>query len=102
MLPYTPLHHILMAKVARPLVLSSGNQSDDPIAHTDGDAFSRLGPMVDGVLAHNRLIHIRCDDSVVRASGRRVQMVRRSRGYVPEALPSPSRRRAKFSPWVPS
>ena len=89
MLPYTPLHHILMAKVARPLVLSSGNQSDDQIAHTDGDAFSRLGPMVDGVLAHNRLIHIRCDDSVVRASGRRVQMVRRSRGYVPEALPLP-------------
>jgi hydrogenase maturation protein HypF len=89
MLPYTPLHHLLMAKVARPLVLSSGNQSDDPIAHTDQDAFARLGPMVDGVLAHDRRIHIRCDDSVVRASGRRLQMVRRSRGYAPEALPLP-------------
>ncbi len=89
MLPYTPLHHLLMAKVARPLVMSSGNQSDDPIAHTDEDAFARLGPMVDGVLAHNRRIHIRCDDSVVRSSGRRLQMVRRSRGYAPEALPLP-------------
>ena len=89
MLPYTPLHHLLMAKVARPLVMSSGNQSDDPIAHTDEDAFTRLGPMVDGVLAHDRRIHVRCDDSVVRATGRRLQMVRRSRGYVPEALPLP-------------
>jgi hydrogenase maturation protein HypF len=89
MLAYTPLHHLLMAKVARPLVMSSGNQSDDPIAHTDEDAFARLGPMVDGVLAHNRRIHVRCDDSVVRASGRRLQMVRRSRGYAPEALPLP-------------
>ena len=86
MLPYTPLHHLLMAKVARPLVMSSGNQSDDPIAHEDEDAFTRLGPMVDAVLAHDRRIHVRCDDSVVRATGRRLQMVRRSRGYAPEAL----------------
>jgi hydrogenase maturation protein HypF len=86
MLPYTPLHHLLMARVARPLVMSSGNQSDDPIAHTDEDAFTRLGPMVDAVLAHDRRIHVRCDDSVVRATGRRLQMVRRSRGYAPEAL----------------
>jgi hydrogenase maturation protein HypF len=89
MLPYTPLHHLVMAKVARPLVMSSGNRSDEPIAYKDEDAFARLGPMVHGVLAHDRPIHIRCDDSVVRASGRRVQMVRRSRGYVPEALPLP-------------
>jgi hydrogenase maturation protein HypF len=89
MLPYTPLHHLLMAKVARPLVMSSGNQSDDPIAYSDEDAFARLGPMVDGVLAHDRRIHIRCDDSVVRSSGRRLQMIRRSRGYTPEALRLP-------------
>ncbi len=89
MLPYTPLHHLLMAKVARPLVLSSGNQSDDPIAQSDEDAFARLGPMVDGVLAHDRRIHIRCDDSVLRATGRRLQMVRRSRGYVPQSLHLP-------------
>jgi hydrogenase maturation protein HypF len=89
MLPYTPLHHLVMARVARPLVMSSGNRSDDPIAHEDGDAFARLGPMVDGVLAHDRQIHVRCDDSVVRATGRRLQMVRRSRGYAPEALRLP-------------
>lgn len=94
MLPYTPLHHLLMAKVQRPLVMSSGNRSDDPIAHTDDDAFARLGPLVDGLLAHDRRIHIRCDDSVVSASGRRLQMVRRSRGYAPEAigLSDPARR----------
>ncbi|MGA2529593.1 MAG: carbamoyltransferase HypF [Acidimicrobiales bacterium] len=89
MIAYTPLHHLLMAEMARPLVMSSGNISDDPIAHLDDDAFSRLGPMVDGVLAHDRPIHIRCDDSVVRATGRRLQMVRRSRGYAPEALALP-------------
>jgi len=93
MLAYTPLHHLLMAEVDRPLVMSSGNLSDDPIAYTDEDAFARLGPLVDGVLAHNRPIYIRCDDSVVRATGRRVQMVRRSRGYAPEALTLPGRSR---------
>ncbi len=87
MLPYTPLHHLLMAKVGRPLVMSSGNLSDDPIAHEDADAADRLGPLVDGLLSHNRRIHVRCDDSVVRATGRRLQMVRRSRGYAPEAVP---------------
>jgi hydrogenase maturation protein HypF len=89
MLPYTPLHHLLMAKVARPLVMTSGNQSDDPIAYIDEDAFARLGSMVDGVLTHDRPIHIRCDDSVVRASGRRLQTVRRSRGFAPASLPLP-------------
>jgi hydrogenase maturation protein HypF len=86
MLAYTPLHHLVMTKVRRPLVMSSGNRSDDPIAHTDEDALVRLGPLVDGVLAHNRRIHIRCDDSVIRSTGRRLQMVRRSRGYAPEGL----------------
>ena len=86
MLPYTPFHHLLMAEVRRPLVMSSGNRSDDPIAHADEEAFARLGPLVDAVLAHDRPIHIRCDDSVVRATGRRLQMVRRSRGFAPEAF----------------
>jgi len=89
MLPYTPLHHLLMGEVQRPLVMSSGNRSDDPIAHLDEDAFTRLGPMVDAVLAHDRPIHIRCDDSVVRATGRRLQAVRRSRGYAPAPMPLP-------------
>jgi hydrogenase maturation protein HypF len=91
MLAYTPLHHLLMAEVRRPLVMSSGNRSDDPIAHVDDDAFARLGPLVDAVLAHDRPIHIRCDDSVTRATGRRLQMVRRSRGYAPESFALPKR-----------
>ncbi|HEX2272659.1 MAG TPA: carbamoyltransferase HypF [Acidimicrobiales bacterium] len=94
MLPYTPLHHLLMARLGRPLVMTSGNLSDEPIAHDDADAVERLGPMVDLILTHNRAIHIRCDDSVVRATPSRVQMVRRSRGYAPEPVPllAPARR----------
>jgi hydrogenase maturation protein HypF len=94
MLAYTPLHHLLMDRLGRPLVMTSGNLSDEPIAHDDADALERLGPMVDLILTHNRAIHIRCDDSVVRATPSRVQMVRRSRGYAPEpiALLAPARR----------
>ena len=56
-----------LAGVGRPLVMTSGNSSDEPIAHDDDDAAARLGPMVDGLLTHDREIHIRCDDSVARA-----------------------------------
>jgi len=114
MLAYTPLHLLLMAQVHRPLVMTSGNLSDEPIAHDDTDALTRLGPMVDAILTHDRAIHIRCDDSVVRAgtrvlrttpargggdpspaaepdpAGTRVQMVRRSRGYAPEPIALPT------------
>ena len=86
MLPYTPLHHLLMTRAARPLVMTSGNLSDEPIAHDDDDATARLSPMVDGLLQHDRPIHIRCDDSVVRATPGRVQVLRRSRGYAPERM----------------
>ncbi|HMK10462.1 MAG TPA: carbamoyltransferase HypF, partial [Acidimicrobiales bacterium] len=89
MLPYTPLHHLLLADVDRPLVMTSGNLSDEPIAHEDHDAEARLGPLVDGLLSHDRAIHIRCDDSVVRASRRQPQLLRRSRGYAPEPLSLP-------------
>ncbi len=89
MLPYTPLHHLLMARLHRPLVLTSGNGSDDPIAHTDDDARHRLGPLVDGIVTHDRPIHIRCDDSVVRARGGRIQVLRRSRGLAPEPFKLP-------------
>jgi hydrogenase maturation protein HypF len=94
MLPYTPLHHLVLTRLGRPLVLTSGNASDEPIAHEDDDAFERLGPMVDSVLTHDRPIHIRCDDSVLRAVGGRTQLLRRSRGYAPEPLllPTPARR----------
>ncbi len=68
LLAYSPLHHLLLRGVGRPLVMTSGNVSDEPIAHEDDDAAERLAALVDGVLGHNRGIHIRCDDSVVRAT----------------------------------
>ena len=91
MLPYTPLHHLLAAAVGRPLVLTSGNVSDEPIAYRDDDALARLGPLADALLVHDRPIHTRVDDSVVRVVGGRPSPVRRSRGYVPNpiALPWP-------------
>lgn len=94
MLPYTALHHLLLADAGRPLVMTSGNLSDEPIAHEDDDAIARLGPLVDGLLTHDRPIHIRCDDSVARAASGRIQMLRRSRGHAPEPLPlsAPARR----------
>ena len=86
MLPYSPLHHVLLAAVGRPVVMTSGNLSDEPIAHTDDDAVDRLGPLVDGIMTHDRPIHIRCDDSVVRSRGDVTQVLRRSRGYAPEPI----------------
>ena len=89
-LPYSPLHHLLMAAVRRPLVMTSGNLSDEPIASDDGDAIARLGPMVDALLVHDRPIHIRCDDSVTRLHpGRGTRLLRRSRGFAPEPRPLP-------------
>lgn len=89
-LPYTPLHHLLLAGAGRPLVMTSGNLSDEPIAHCDDDALARLGPMVDGFLLHDRAIHIRCDDSVARVRPRGgLQLLRRSRGYAPQPRPLP-------------
>ncbi len=91
MLPYSPLHHLLLQRARRPLVMTSGNLGDEPIAHDDADASARLGPLVDGLLQHDRPIHIRCDDSVVRATAGRVQVLRRSRGYAPETVALPFR-----------
>jgi hydrogenase maturation protein HypF len=89
MLPYSPLHHLLLERVGGPLVMTSGNVSDEPIAHRDDDAIRRLGPLTDGLLSHDRPIHIRCDDSVARADSGRVQLLRRSRGYAPEPMTLP-------------
>jgi hydrogenase maturation protein HypF len=89
MLPYSPLHHLLLDGVRRPLVMTSGNRSDEPICQEDDDALVRLGPLADALLQHDRPIHIRCDDSVVRATPLGVQLVRRSRGFAPEPLPLP-------------
>ena len=85
MLPYTPLHHLLLAAVGGPVVLTSGNISDEPIVYRD-DEVSRLGGIADAFLTHDRPIHIRTDDSVVRAFRGRQAVMRRSRGYVPEPL----------------
>jgi hydrogenase maturation protein HypF len=86
MLPYTPLHHLLMKEMRRPIVLTSGNLSDEPIAHRDDDARRRLSAIVDAFLTHNRDIHIRCDDSVVRVIAGNEYPLRRARGYAPEPL----------------
>jgi hydrogenase maturation protein HypF len=85
MLPYTPLHHLLLADTGLPLVMTSGNRSDEPIATGDEEARERLGEIADAFLAHDRPIHRRCEDSVVRARF----PLRRSRGFVPASLPLP-------------
>jgi hydrogenase maturation protein HypF len=90
MLPYTPLHHLLIAAVGRPLVLTSGNVSDEPIAYRDGDALQRLGGIAGAFLTHDRAIHIRTDDSVGRTFAGRPMLIRRSRGYVPEPVTVPA------------
>jgi hydrogenase maturation protein HypF len=94
MLPYTPLHHLLVAGAGGDLVMTSGNVSDEPIAYEDADALERLAGIADLFLMHDRPIHTRVDDSVVRVAGSRRLMVRRSRGFVPDsiALPVPAAR----------
>jgi hydrogenase maturation protein HypF len=85
MLPYTPLHHLLAADFRGPLVLTSGNLSDEPIVFEDEEARARLERVADAFLTHDRPIHRRCEDSVVRVA----LPIRRSRGHAPEAVPLP-------------
>ena len=89
MLPYSPLHHLLLGDAGTPLVMTSGNVSDEPIAYRDADALERLGRIADLFLLHDRPIETRTDDSVLRASSRGPLLLRRSRGYVPESLGLP-------------
>ena len=93
LLPYTPLHHLLVRLAARPIVLTSGNSSDEPIVYADDEAVARLGSIADAFLTHDRAIHVRTDDSVVRAFRGKPALIRRSRGYVPEPLPLGTRLR---------
>ncbi len=88
-LPYTPLHHLLLAHLGRPLVLTSGNLTDEPLATDDNDALSRLAGIADAFLAHDREIRARYDDSVTRVVAGRESVVRRARGYAPDPLPLP-------------
>jgi hydrogenase maturation protein HypF len=85
-LPYTPLHHLLLAGLGRPIVLTSANVSDEPIVYRDEEAPARLDGIADAYLTHDRVIHIRTDDSVVRPFRGREQVQRRSRGYAPEPV----------------
>jgi hydrogenase maturation protein HypF len=86
MLPYTPLHHLLLAAVARPLVMTSANPSDEPICADNAEAVARLGAIADALLVHDRAIATRCDDSVARVIAGQPVVLRRSRGYVPRAI----------------
>ncbi len=89
MLPYTPLHHLLLGEFGGSLVMTSGNRADEPIAYRDDDALARLSTLADAFLVHNRPIHLRCDDSVVTTLNDGPYFIRRSRGWTPEPVSLP-------------
>jgi hydrogenase maturation protein HypF len=82
MLPYTPLHHLLLAETGLPLVMTSGNISEEPIAKDNDEALVRLKGIADYFLVHNRDIYARYDDSVYMVEGT-PQVIRRARSYAP-------------------
>lgn len=86
MLPSAPLQLLLAEAVGRPLVMTSGNRSDEPIAHDDEDARRRLAGIADAFLVHDRAIARRADDSVLRVARGRSTVMRRARGQVPRAV----------------
>jgi hydrogenase maturation protein HypF len=87
MLPATPLHHLVLATAGEPLVMTSGNVSDEPIAKDNAEAVARLGGIADTFLLHDREIHARYDDSVARITAGDARLLRRARGYCPMPLP---------------
>ena len=86
MLPYAPLHHLLLKEIDLPLVMTSGNVSDEPIVYGNEEALARLGEIADYFLMHNRDIQMRCDDSVLRVFQGKELPLRRSRGYAPQPI----------------
>jgi hydrogenase maturation protein HypF len=82
-LPYTPLHHLLLRAVGRPLVMTSANVSEEPICRDNDEARRRLDGIADAILVHDRAIAMRCDDSVARVIAGTPTIMRRSRGFVP-------------------
>jgi len=86
MLAYTPLHHLLLHDAGIPLVMTSGNNSDEPIAYRDEEALEQLGDIADFFLVHDRPIHMQTDDSVARVAREVTYPIRRSRGYAPSPL----------------
>ncbi len=89
MLPYTPLHHVLLRDCDMPLVMTSGNLSEEPIAADNDEALRRLAGIADYFLVHNRSIHSRYDDSVAMVVDGTTQMLRRARGYAPHPVELP-------------
>ena len=89
MLPYTPLHHILLRDTGRPLVMTSGNLSEEPIARDNDEALRRLSGIADYFLIHNRDIYSRYDDSVAIVERDTSQLVRRARSYAPYPIRLP-------------
>ncbi|MBN2186388.1 MAG: carbamoyltransferase HypF [Dehalococcoidia bacterium] len=87
MLPYTPLHHILLRDTGLPLVMTSGNLSEEPIAKDNDEALRRLSGIADYFLVHNRYIYSRYDDSVAMVERAASQIVRRARSYAPYPIP---------------
>ncbi|HSM92402.1 MAG TPA: carbamoyltransferase HypF, partial [Anaeromyxobacteraceae bacterium] len=87
LLAYSPLHALLLEAAGRPLVMTSGNLTDEPIAFEDADALARLGGIADLFLLHDRPVAARCDDSVARVVAGRPVVTRRGRGWVPRPLP---------------
>jgi hydrogenase maturation protein HypF len=83
MLPYTPLHHLLMAELGTAIIATSGNLSDEPICIDENEALQRLNQIADLLLIHNRAIARPVDDSVVRVMNNREMVIRRARGYAP-------------------
>jgi hydrogenase maturation protein HypF len=86
LLAYAPLHHLLLAEARLPLVMTSGNLSDEPIAFEDEEALRRLGGIAELFLVHDRPIASRCDDSVARVVAGRPLVMRRARGWVPRPV----------------
>jgi len=86
MLPYSPLHHLLLAEGFEALVMTSGNQTDEPICIGNREAVRRLAGIADFFLVHNRDILVRCDDSIAMVAGNETRLLRRSRGFVPKPV----------------
>lgn len=86
MLPYTPLHHLLLKDRLTALVMTSANQVDEPICTGNREAIERMQGIADYYLTHNRDIRVRCDDSIAFVADKQPRLMRRSRGYVPQPI----------------
>lgn len=86
LLPYSPIHHILLRRLRFPVVATSGNLGDEPVCTDNDEAITRLNDVADGFLMHNRTIQRPVDDSVARVAAGRELVLRRSRGYVPKSI----------------